>query len=128
MMNNQIIDLLNVSLTGIKDIANVNVVVGDPITLAEKLVVPVAKVKCSFASGGMDQKYHKTNEKDPYPFGGATGGIMSITPIAFLVFTSDDVKLLHLDETSHLYERLIDDGYKIVTGIMKKMENSHLEN
>ena len=127
MMNNQIVDLLNISIAGINDIANVNVVIGDPLTLANKMVVPVAKVKCSFASGGMDQKYHKANEKDPYPFGGATGGIMSITPVAFLVFSNDDVKLLHLDENSHLYEKLIDDGYNIINGIIKRMDKANLD-
>ena len=42
------------------------------------------------------------------PFGGGSGGGVSITPIAFLVVNSNGVKMIHLDESTHLYEKILD--------------------
>ena len=43
-----------------------------------------------------------------HPFGGGSGGGVSITPIAFLVVNSNEVKMVHLDESTHLYEKILD--------------------
>lgn len=42
------------------------------------------------------------------PFGGGSGGGVSITPIAFLIVNSSGVKLLHLDENTHLLDKILD--------------------
>lgn len=42
------------------------------------------------------------------PFGGGSGGGVSITPIAFLIVNSQGVRMLHLDESTHLYEKILE--------------------
>ena len=42
------------------------------------------------------------------PFGGGSGGGVSITPIAFLVVGAQGVKVVPLDNQTHILERLID--------------------
>lgn len=102
-------DLFKISLDCIKEMMDVNTIVGDAIMVNESVsVVPISKVRCAFATGGCDQNNVRITEDRHYPFGGATGGTLTLNPIAFLVCTKDDVKLLHLDEQIHLYEKLID--------------------
>jgi uncharacterized spore protein YtfJ len=47
----------------------------------------------------------------------------SITPVAFLVYVNNDVKLLHLEEASHSLETLVDAIPNAVTKIMNVMNN-----
>jgi len=102
-------DLFKISLDCIKEMIDVNTIVGDAIVINENVsVVPISKVKCAFATGGCDQDNVKRADERHYPFGGATGGTLTLNPIAFLVCSKDEVKLLHLDDQVHLYEKLID--------------------
>ena len=87
------------------------------------LVIPISKVKYSFISGGLDQQAPKPYVDGDYPFGGGAGGMTSITPVAFLVYVNNDVKLLHLEEASHSLETLVDAIPNAVTKIMNVMNN-----
>ena len=103
---NNIIQLLDISVDKIKSMVDVNVVMGKMMTYNNVSVIPISKVKCGFISGGVDQKENQETNKNP--FGGASGGNMTLTPIAFLVILENDAKVLHLDEHSHILENLID--------------------
>lgn len=103
---NNIIQLLDISVDKIKSMVDVNVVMGKMMTYNKCFVIPISKVKCGFISGGVDQKENQETKKNP--FGGASGGTMTLTPIAFLVILENDAKVLHLDEHSHILENLID--------------------
>ncbi len=50
----------------------------------------------------------QSGEEKGHPFGGGSGGGVSITPIAFLIVNSQGVKMVHLDESTHLYEKILD--------------------
>jgi sporulation protein YtfJ len=109
MEQHPIADLFKISLDCIKDMIDVNTICGDAITINENVsVIPISKVNCVFATGGCEQNNVKISETHRYPFGGATGGTLTLNPIAFLVCSKDEVKLLHLDEQIHLYEKIID--------------------
>lgn len=106
MEQHPISDLLKISLYNLEKITDVNIIVGDVIYLEDARIIPISKVKCGFISGGFDQKKQKT-ELDYNPFGGGTGGNVTITPVAFLVYQQNKVELLHLEETSHMFEKII---------------------
>ena len=107
-MEHPIHDLLNISLNNIKDMIDVNTVVGNAITHESgKVIIPVSTVKFGFASGGTDMKNHQKSIDNPMPFGGGTGGNVSISPTAFLVLHNDKVELLSLNDNTHIYETLI---------------------
>ena len=101
-----ILFILDISVDKIKSMVDVNVVMGKMMTYNNVSVIPISKVKCGFISGGVDQKENQETKKNP--FGGASGGTMTLTPIAFLVILENDAKVLHLDEHSHILENLID--------------------
>ena len=109
MEHHPISDLFKISLDCIKDMIDVNTICGEAIKINDNCsVIPVSKVRCTFATGGLDQADSKVNIDNKYPFGGATGGTLSLNPIAFLICNDEGVKLLHLNEETHIYEKIID--------------------
>ena len=122
---NNIINLLDISVDKIKSMVDVNVVMKKMMTYNNVSVIPISKVKCGFISGGVDQKENQETKKNP--FGGASGGTMTLTPIAFLVILENDAKVLHLDEHSHILENLIDlipDTINKFASLIKKDNNA----
>lgn len=120
-MSNNITNLLDISIEKIKSMIDVNIVMGKMFTFNGVSVIPISKVKCGFVSGGVDQKQTIDDEKTP--FGGASGGTINLTPIAFLVILENDAKILHLEEKSHILENLIDlipDVLNKITSVIKK--------
>ena len=58
-----------------------------------------------FLAGGTDVNSKTDGEN---PFGGGTGGTIFISPIAFLVCKKEEISILHLENSTHLYEKVID--------------------
>lgn len=108
MKEHPISELLQSVVTKMGTMVDVNLVVGDAITSHESIIIPVSKVRCGFISGGFDQKKNRLDGDDAYPFGGGAGGTILITPVAFLVCQEKEVKVLHLNESSHQFDRIID--------------------
>lgn len=107
-MEHPICDLLKLSNESLKSLINVNTIVGNPVRLENNItVIPISRIKCSFAAGGTEFEKNKTIEQ--LPFGGATGGNVNIIPIAFLVVNNEEVKILHLEQNTHLIEKVVDE-------------------
>ena len=79
----QIHDLMGVTMEKIRDMVDVQTIIGDPIVAAPGItIIPISKVSYGFASGGSDLPA-KNNPKDL--FGGGAGAGVSIQPVGFLV-------------------------------------------
>ena len=105
-------------MDSLKELTDVNVIVGEKITYNNISVIPISKVKCGFVSGGIDQnKKHEFEELNP--FGGGAGGTLSITPVAFLAFVDNDVKILHLEDNPHVLDKIIDFIPSTITTVSK---------
>ncbi len=106
-MDNKISSLLKVSMESIKDMIDVNTIIGEAIVINDDTrVIPISKVRLGFLSGGSEIK--QESKELEHPFGGGSGGTMSISPIAFLICTNNDIRVLHLEQQTHLYEKVID--------------------
>lgn len=116
MFEHPISNLLNISMTNIKEMIDVNTIIGETIKVDSTVIIPISKMKCSFATGGTDQS-SVARDCEKYPFGGATGGNVNISPIAFLVVQENDVKLLHLEDDIHIYEKLIDQFPEVINSV-----------
>lgn len=110
-------------MDSLKELTDVNIIVGDKIVYNNISVVPISKVKCGFVSGGIDQ-LKKQGYSDISPFGGGAGGTLNITPVAFLAFVNDDVKVLHLDDNSHILEKIIDFVPTTIKEVMKNIKKN----
>lgn len=83
--------IIDTSLGNIKQIIDVNTVVGEPITTAGgTVIIPVSKVSLGYASGGVDYfgKNVKPGESQS-SFGGGGGTGVTLNPVGFLVTKVD---------------------------------------
>lgn len=104
-MAHSINDMVASSLEGLKNIIDVDTVIGKPITSPDgSTIIPVSKVSFGYGSGGSDIPSKAPSDM----FGGATGAGVSIKPIAFLVLKADgDVRLLQFSDNDGSSERLV---------------------
>lgn len=96
--NTPVSELLGISMEKIKEMADVNAIIGQPIRLEDgTTIIPVSKVSYGFASGGSDlpSKYDKNL------FGGGAGAGVSIKPEGFLVISPDGTaKMVPMESSS----------------------------
>ena len=105
-MDHELHTLLKVSLEHIKEMIDVDTIVGDAIIVSDTVrVIPISRVRMGFLAGGTDISAKIINDN---PFGGGTGGTIFISPIAFLVCKGDEVSVLHLEKETHMFEKIID--------------------
>ena len=76
----------------IKQMVDVDTVVGTPITVGNVTLIPVSKITYGFAGGGSDLP----TKSDKELFGGGSGAGISVTPIAFLVVNDGRVTVTPL--------------------------------
>ena len=92
-MSNSIEGVLGVSMEKIREMVDVNTIIGDPIHPDEKTtIIPVSKVTFGFASGGSDVGPQSSKQM----FGGGSGAGVSVTPVAFLVIADGNVRTVQL--------------------------------
>lgn len=118
-------DLLGISMEKIKEMADVNAIIGDPIKLDDgTTIIPISKVSYGFASGGSDlpSKYDKNL------FGGGAGAGVSIKPEGFLVVSPDGTaKMVSMTPSSDPIGNAIEKAPVIiekVQGIINKKKES----
>ncbi|WNB93143.1 GerW family sporulation protein [Bacillus sp. NEB1478] len=128
--------LMKTAMENLKEMIDVNTIIGDPVETPDgSVILTVSKVGFGFAAGGSDfgnqdqsqsqqqsQGNQGSGESKNSPFGGGSGGGVSITPIAFLVVSNTGIKTIHLDNSTHLYERILD----LAPGVIDKLQ--HLMN
>ena len=109
MTEHPIEGLMETAMNSIKDMIDVNTIIGDPIeTATGTVIIPISKVCFGFASGGSEfGEKDSTTEESGYPFGGGSGAGVSVKPVAFLVIKDDFVRLLNVDHDSTM-DKLVD--------------------
>ncbi len=104
-MDHPINSLMDTTMEKIKEMVDVNTIIGDPITSPDgTIIIPVSKVSYGFASGGSDFPTKKEN-KDC--FGGGSGAGVTIQPIAFLTVFRGDVKLIPVEKYEGAADRVV---------------------
>ena len=123
-MEHPIGSLMDTTMEKIKEMIDVNTIIGEPITSPDgTLIIPVSKVSYGFAAGGSDLPTKKEN-KDC--FGGGSGAGVTIQPVAFLTVYQGDVRLVSVDREEGTADKLVNmipDVLKKVKGVFKKDKN-----
>lgn len=108
MIDNKIESLMQQALTKIKDIIDVNTVVGTPVVCGEVTIIPITKVVVGFVAGGGEysqvEKPKKPNEI--YPFAGGSSAGVSILPIGFIIVDKKGYQFVTADNNSSFQELL----------------------
>lgn len=106
MSEKSIESMMGTTLDKIKEMADVNTVVGDPITTADgTIIIPISRVSYGFASGGSDLPSKSQPNREL--FGGGAGAGITISPVAFLTICQGNVRLLQLDPFNSSVDRII---------------------
>lgn len=110
--NHPIEGLMQTAMESLKTMVDVNTILGDPVETPDGcVIVPVSRVSFGFAAGGTEfqpqQEDPEGQEEGELPFGGGSGGGISLNPVAFLVVGNGKVRLLPVDNTA-IYDRIID--------------------
>ena len=80
--------VMQTALENIKDMIDVNTVIGDPlVTGSGSTVIPVSKVSFGFVAGGGECMAKAEPNK---PFAGGSGAGVSLQPVGFLVLHPED--------------------------------------
>lgn len=100
--------LMLTAMDSIRDMIDVNTIIGEPMQVQENVsIIPISKVCFGFAAGGSEFKtetienYKKEDDEENItyrnPFGGGSGAGVSIKPVAFLIIQEEKVKLLPVE-------------------------------
>ena len=93
-MSKNLPNMLDATIAKLRDMVNVNSVVGDPIVTADGVtIIPVSNVSVGFGGGGSDFVSKHANNQD-HPFGGGVGAGVKVTPVAFLIIKDGNVRML----------------------------------
>jgi len=126
-MEHPIEGLIKTTMEKIREMVDVDTIIGDPITISEGVViVPVSKVSFGFASGGSDLPAKTAKDL----FGGGGGAGISIQPVAFLVVSNGDVKLLQMSmnaNTPNAIINMVPEMFDKISSLFNKKDSDENE-
>ena len=92
-MSQTLPNMLENTIAKIREMVDVNSVIGDPITTPDGVtIIPVSKVSVGFGGGGSD--FSKAPASGELPFGGGVGGGVKVNPICFLIVKDGNVRMM----------------------------------
>ncbi|MDW7651982.1 MAG: GerW family sporulation protein [Bacillota bacterium] len=124
--------LMKTAMENIKEMVDVNTIIGDPVETADgTTIIPISRVSFGFAAGGSEFESGEEEEKSKkeeggssLPFGGGSGGGVTVQPVSFLIVSSNgQVRMLPVDKNAML-DRLLDMAPQFINQI-QNMVNGH---
>lgn len=105
-MNEHPIDgLMSAAMSNIKDMVDVNTIIGNPVTIPDgTTIIPISRVSFGFAAGGSE---FSTGQDKQLPFGGGSGAGVTINPVGFLVASNGQVKFVSVGQPTAT-DKLVD--------------------
>ena len=120
-------DLMTTTMQKLREIADVNTIVGKPILAGEITIIPISKLTVGFASGGSDFTSKNQKPEDDNSFGGGSGAGMNLSPVAFLIVKGDSVHLMPVaPPPGTAVDRVVEmvpDVIDKVTGFIEKQQD-----
>jgi sporulation protein YtfJ len=125
MEHHPIESLMKTAMENLKEMVDVNKIVGDTVETPDgSVIIPISRVTFGFAAGGtefeqQEEKNHhggNSGKGGELPFGGGSGGGVSVQPVAFLVVGQGQVRLLPVDRNAML-DRLIDLAPQVISQV-----------
>ena len=85
--------IMNTTMENIREMVDVNTVMGDAVTTPDgSTVIPISKVSFGFVAGGGEYSLPASAQPEA-PFAGGTGAGVSVQPMGFLVISQNQVRL-----------------------------------
>ena len=130
-MEHPIEGLMTTAMESIKEMVDVNTIVGDAVQSPDgTVIIPISRVAFGFAAGGGEYKQACSNDeereesensdkKERFPFAGGSGAGVSINPVAFMVVGNGQIRLLPVNINSSV-DKILD----LIPEILNKLEDS----
>ncbi|PKM81336.1 MAG: sporulation protein YtfJ [Firmicutes bacterium HGW-Firmicutes-14] len=136
MADHPIEGLMKTAMESIKEMVDVNTIVGDPVETPDgSVIIPVSRVAAGFAAGGGEfeatgggqqeqqgqgggQQGQQGGNGSALPFGGGSGAGVSVQPVGFLVVGQGQIRLLPVDGNA-VVDRIID----VAPNLLSQMQN-----
>ena len=118
--NQKLNNFIDSSLAKLDTLADVNMVVGKPITTASGMqVIPFSKVTLGNLTGGGEYGDVKViKEIDGFPFAGGSGAVISMKPMGFLIDDGKNCRIMRI--TDEPLDNLVERAGEIVHDLMAK--------
>jgi len=123
MSEHPINGLMETAMQSIKDMVDVNTIVGEPVESKDgTVIIPISKVSFGFGAGGSDfgQKNIASSDSN---FGGGSGGGATIEPVAFMVVGNEEIKLMPVEKNTSPAQDIIDSVPTILDKVIKVFKN-----
>ncbi|WP_367344338.1 GerW family sporulation protein [Methanomethylovorans sp.] len=91
-------DLMKEVSTELEKLVSTKTVVGDAVTVGDTTIIPVTKVSFGFGTGGGEGR-SKDNEEG---FGGGGAAGAKIEPVAFIVISNEETRLMSISGKSDI--------------------------
>ncbi len=118
-MEHPINGLMETAMQSIKDMVDVNTIIGEPVESKDgTVIIPISKVSFGFGAGGSDFGQKNIAQSDAN-FGGGSGGGATIEPVAFMVVGKEEIKLMPVEKASSPAQEIIDSVPTLLDKIIK---------
>jgi len=123
-MEHPIGELMQTAMSSIKDMVDVNTVIGDPVVASSgATVIPISRVSFGYVTAGGDLGAHEKGRRQggevpEFPFAGGSGAGVSVQPVGFLVVSGDSVKMLPAQSVS-VADRMVE----LLPGVVEDVKN-----
>lgn len=126
MSEHPIQGLMKTAMESIKDMVDVNTIVGDAVETPDgTVIIPISRVSFGFAAGGGNSEPEETDQSQTaFTFGGGSGAGVSVKPVGFLVCSPiHGVRFMPV-EGNAIYDRLIDLVPNVLNRIQEMLDGS----
>jgi len=121
--NHPIQGLMKTAMESIKDMVDVNTIVGDPVETPDgSVIMPISRVTFGFAAGGSEFEAVRSHADGTNPFGGGSGAGVTVQPVGFLVVGAGNIRLLPVD-TNTVVDRIIDVAPQLLQQIQSMIQH-----
>ena len=113
-------NIIDASIENLHSLTDVNTIIGQPITTASGYqIIPFSKVTLGNLSGGGEYGNIKViKEADALPFAGASGAVISMRPMGFLIDDGKSCRIVKV--TDEAIDNLIERAGEIIHDIIAK--------
>ena len=126
MGNHPIDGLMSTAMQNIKEMVDVDTIVGAPVETPDgSVIIPISRVGFGFAAGGSE--FGKKENESEAMFGGGSGGGVSISPVAFMVVGQGQIKLLPIEQSGNPVDKILDMSPGIVDKVNEKINQKKAE-
>ena len=91
MSENSIKTVMDTTMEKLRTMVDADTIIGTPVVVGNITLLPVSRVSFGLATGGSD---FSTKSSQGTLFGGGGGAGVTVVPVAFIVISGDNVKMM----------------------------------